>query len=239
MQAGTKQTSSNSSANTIQLQAAKLLLFQTQGLLWADCWLHQVVWQVFGMCTGQKNESETCPVVTLNKKISHHTERKGHFAIYSILCPPLKRKYTVVSYTHTLLRVYNSCKCYWTWHHRERDMGDSTTQTYFQSKGDTHSQTSQSAEMQRCGTFNLALYSQLHMYIREDLEQSRKRKQLNRHFSGWILWGAATGIKLLEVSVKFRQGRPLGISLSKGSIPGSIHLTQHTPQHMPAVRCKP
>lgn len=28
MQAGTKQTSSNSSANTIQLQAAKLLLFQ-------------------------------------------------------------------------------------------------------------------------------------------------------------------------------------------------------------------
>lgn len=53
--------------------------------------------------------------------------------------------------------------------------------------------------------------------------------------------------QLLQVSVKFWQGTPLGISPSKGraraTIPDSsqvsTHLAPHTPQHMPTVRCKP
>lgn len=50
--------------------------------------------------------------------------------------------------------------------------------SYLQSRGDTHSQKSQSAQMQRCSTFNQALYSLLHLYI-GDLEQSRKGNESN------------------------------------------------------------
>lgn len=75
---------------------------------------------------------------------------------------------------------------------------------YLQSRGDTHSQKSQSAEMQHCGTFDRALYSQLHLYVGEDLEQSRKGNESNSTsiFHPDFNEGAR-GIKLLEVSVKF------------------------------------
>lgn len=63
----------------------------------------------------------------------------------------------------------------------KKEMGDSTMQaSYLQSRGDMLSQKRQSAEMQHCGTTDRALYSQLHLYIGEDLEQSRKGNEI-RH----------------------------------------------------------
>lgn len=62
-----------------------------------------------------------------------------------------------------------------------------------------------------------------------------------------IFMTGGRGVTPLQVSVKFREGRPLGVTGSKGKTRArvlgrgqvSTHLTPHASQHVPTVRCKP
>lgn len=63
----------------------------------------------------------------------------------------------------------------------------------------------QSAEMQHCSTFNQSLHAQLHLYTREDLEQSRKGNESDSTgiFHPDFCEAGGRGVQVLQVSVKF------------------------------------
>ena len=105
--------------------------------------------------------------------------------------------------------------------------------SYFQSRGDMHSQKSQSAEMQCCGTFNQTLYSQLHLYIGEDLEQSRKGNESNPTgiFPSWFLWGGQRN-QTFTSFCEILTGETLGY-LSQQGKSKDHHTRQQPGQHKP------
>lgn len=181
-------------------------------------------------------------------KIFHITLKEKDTAIYSFPCPSVKRKYIVyITYIHThstqcvqLTQVLLDMLLSWKKNGRQHKANiTSPKQSRYAVK---------KARVLKCSVVAHLVVLLIPSYTREDVEQSKDRNEDNS--TGIFhpdFYDGGRGVTPLQVSVKFREGRPLGVTGSKGKTRATVlgrgqvstHLTPHASQHVPTVRCKP